>query len=83
MGDRVGYKVRFQERSSTSTQVGWPAGGALALPSQILYQTDGMLLREAMVDPHLTRYLAMLLGSTEQPVRSCAQVQLDRARRGS
>jgi len=52
VGERVGYKVRFQERSSGGTQ--------------ILYQTDGMLLREAMVDPHLTRYSWIVLDEAHE-----------------
>jgi hypothetical protein len=39
---QVGYSVRFDDKSSPSTR--------------IKYVTDGMLVREALVDPLLSRY---------------------------
>jgi ATP-dependent RNA helicase DHX8/PRP22 len=39
---QVGYSVRFDDASSPSTR--------------IKYMTDGMLLREAMLDPLLSKY---------------------------
>jgi len=52
LGDRVGYRVRFQEETSNNTQV--------------LYQTDGMLLREAMMDPILSRYSWVVLDEAHE-----------------
>ena len=39
---QVGYSVRFDDKSSNATR--------------IKYMTDGMLVREALLDPHLSRY---------------------------
>lgn len=39
---QVGYSVRFDDKSSSATR--------------IKYMTDGMLVREALLDPHLSRY---------------------------
>jgi HrpA-like RNA helicase len=39
---QVGYSVRFEDRTSAATR--------------IRYMTDGMLLREALLDPLLRRY---------------------------
>ena len=41
-GQQVGYSIRFDDRSSAATRV--------------KYLTDGMLLREALLDPLLRRY---------------------------
>ena len=41
---QVGYNVRFDDCTSDS--------------SRLIYMTDGMLLREALLDPLLRRYLA-------------------------
>jgi len=41
VGSLVGYRVRFQDVSDSRTR--------------LLYQTDGMLLREAMLDSSLSR----------------------------
>jgi HrpA-like RNA helicase len=51
IGTIVGYRVRFQDCSDlqgTNT-------------TRILYVTDGMLLREAMMDPLLSRYAVVIL----------------------
>ena len=47
LGSLVGYRVRFEDVTGGSTK--------------ILFQTDGMLLREAMVDPLLSRFDFKLL----------------------
>ena len=52
LGEEVGYSVRFDEKSSTKTVV--------------KYLTDGMLLREAMTDPLLTRYAAVILDEAHE-----------------
>jgi len=52
LGDKVGYRVRFQEETSSNTKV--------------LYQTDGMLLREAMMDPILSRYSWIVLDEAHE-----------------
>ncbi len=46
-GQRVGYRVRFDDCTSTETQ--------------LIYATDGMLLREAMADPLLQAYSVVFL----------------------
>ncbi|KAK3821204.1 MAG: P-loop containing nucleoside triphosphate hydrolase protein [Benniella sp.] len=47
MGQEVGYNIRFEDCTSEKTM--------------LQYMTDGMLLREAMNDPLLTRYSAIIL----------------------
>lgn len=47
LGATVGYSIRFEDCTSDSTI--------------LKYMTDGMLLREAMTDPLLTRYSAIIL----------------------
>lgn len=52
LGGEVGYSVRFDEKSSGSTVV--------------KYLTDGMLLREAMTDPLLSRYAVVVLDEAHE-----------------
>lgn len=52
LGDVVGYAVRFDERCSQATQV--------------RYATDGLLLREAVGDPTLSRYTHVLLDEVHE-----------------
>lgn len=47
LGTAVGYKVRFDDMTTPQTR--------------IIYATDGMLLRECMADPLLTRYAVVVL----------------------
>ena len=42
-GDEVGYSIRFEDKSSPQTR--------------IKFLTDGMLLREALLDPLLSRHV--------------------------
>ena len=42
------YRVRFEDSTTAETK--------------IIYQTDGMLLREAMLDPLLNKYSWIILG---------------------
>eukprot|EP00934_Nitzschia_sp_Nitz4_P001506 Nitzschia sp. Nitz4//scaffold114_size70088//5036//7183//NITZ4_005967-RA/size70088-processed-gene-0.30-mRNA-1//-1//CDS//3329533393//1506//frame0 len=48
LGNEVGYTIRFEDVSDPNTTV-------------LKFVTDGMLLREAMHDPLLTRYSAIVL----------------------
>ena len=52
LGGKVGYKVRFDNTTSTETRV--------------KYMTDGMLLREAMVDASLQRYGFIVLDEAHE-----------------
>ncbi|CAM9241012.1 unnamed protein product [Ectocarpus sp. 4 AP-2014] len=52
LGNTVGYTVRFDDRSSKSTR--------------IKYMTDGVLLREAMSDPLLSAYSAIVLDEAHE-----------------
>ncbi|KAL1914768.1 uncharacterized protein VTP21DRAFT_8026 [Calcarisporiella thermophila] len=47
LGQEVGYTIRFEDCTSNKTM--------------LKYMTDGMLLREAMADPLLQRYSAIIL----------------------
>ena len=52
LGDLVGYAIRFEEVSSEGTK--------------IKFLTDGMLLREAMTDPLLTRYGVVMIDEAHE-----------------
>ena len=47
LGDEVGYTIRFEDVSSRER-------------TRILYMTDGMLFRETLIDPLLTRYSVIM-----------------------
>lgn len=52
LGDLVGYAIRFEEVSSPATRM--------------KFLTDGMLLREAMMDPLLSRYGVVLIDEAHE-----------------
>ncbi|XP_022669351.1 putative ATP-dependent RNA helicase DHX33 [Varroa jacobsoni] len=52
LGTRVGYSVRFDDMSSPATR--------------IKYVTDGMLLREIVDDPQLTKYSVVILDEAHE-----------------
>lgn len=52
LGDLVGYAIRFEEVSSLATR--------------IKFLTDGMLLREAMMDPLLSRYGVVMIDEAHE-----------------
>lgn len=52
LGDEVGYTIRFDDVSSAKTR--------------IKYLTDGMLLREAMTDPALSKYSVIILDEAHE-----------------
>ena len=47
LGEEVGYSIRFEDLTSKNTI--------------IKYMTDGMLLREAMIDANLSKYSVIIL----------------------
>lgn len=47
LGEEVGYTIRFEDVSSKER-------------TRILYMTDGMLFRETLMDPLLTRYSVIM-----------------------
>ncbi len=52
LGQEVGYTIRFEDRSSQKTL--------------LKYLTDGMLLREAMNDPLLSKYGVIILDEAHE-----------------
>ena len=52
VGGRVGYRVRFDDHTSATTK--------------IKFMTDGMLLRESMVDPLLSKYVVIVLDEAHE-----------------
>jgi pre-mRNA-splicing factor ATP-dependent RNA helicase DHX15/PRP43 len=52
LGDEVGYTIRFENKSSDMTR--------------LKYLTDGMLLRESMIDPLLNKYGIIILDEAHE-----------------
>ena len=52
VGEEIGYTVRFDDRTSRRTQ--------------IKYMTDGMLQREALLDPLMSRYSVIMLDEAHE-----------------
>jgi len=52
LGEEVGYSIRFEDMTSPKTA--------------IKYMTDGMLLREALLDPKLNSYSALILDEAHE-----------------
>ncbi|KAG8371749.1 hypothetical protein BUALT_Bualt13G0120400 [Buddleja alternifolia] len=52
LGQKVGYAVRFEDETSSSTR--------------IKYMTDGLLLREALLDPYLSRYSVIIVDEAHE-----------------
>ncbi|KAG8901522.1 DEAH-box ATP-dependent RNA helicase prp43, partial [Tulasnella sp. 403] len=53
LGKQVGYTIRFEDMTETGTTF-------------LKYMTDGMLLREAMNDPSLSRYSTVILDEAHE-----------------
>ena len=52
LGEEVGYSIRFEDLTSASTR--------------IKFMTDGLLLREALVDPLLSRYSIIMVDEAHE-----------------
>ncbi|KAL8112050.1 hypothetical protein AgCh_019669 [Apium graveolens] len=52
VGQRVGYAIRFEDVTSNSTK--------------IKYMTDGLLLREALLDPYLSKYSVIIIDEAHE-----------------
>ena len=52
LGDQVGYSIRFEDYTSNKTI--------------IKYMTDGMLLREALLDKYLSNYSVIMLDQAHE-----------------
>lgn len=55
LGQEVGYTIRFEDCTSPETK--------------IKYMTDGMLLREALVDPELRKYSVIMLDEAHEVMK--------------
>ncbi|KEI40652.1 uncharacterized protein L969DRAFT_16014 [Mixia osmundae IAM 14324] len=53
LGDEVGYTIRFEDLSSPTR-------------TRIKYMTDGMLFREAMLDPLLSKYSVIMIDEAHE-----------------
>ncbi|KAM3341197.1 pre-mRNA-splicing factor ATP-dependent RNA helicase DEAH10 isoform X1 [Capsicum galapagoense] len=52
LGQRVGYAIRFEDVTSVQTK--------------IKYMTDGLLLREALLDPYLSKYSVIIVDEAHE-----------------
>lgn len=52
LGEEVGYTIRFEDRTSSKTR--------------IKYMTDGMLQREALLDPTMSKYSVIMLDEAHE-----------------
>ncbi|XP_078157704.1 RNA helicase family protein [Carex rostrata] len=52
LGQKVGYSIRFDDMTSPATR--------------IKYMTDGLLLREALLDPHLSKYNVIIVDEAHE-----------------
>ncbi|PKI52734.1 hypothetical protein CRG98_026885 [Punica granatum] len=52
LGQKVGYSIRFDDMTTGSTR--------------IKYMTDGLLLREALLDPYLSRYSVLIIDEAHE-----------------
>ena len=52
LGEEVGYSIRFEDRTGPNTR--------------IKYMTDGVLVRECLEDPHLSRYGVVMLDEAHE-----------------
>lgn len=52
LGQKVGYAIRFEDVTSSSTR--------------IKYMTDGLLVREALLDPFLSRYSTIIVDEAHE-----------------
>ena len=52
LGEEIGYSIRFEDCTSNSTV--------------IKYMTDGMLLREALLDPEMSAYSCIMLDEAHE-----------------
>lgn len=67
LGQEVGYSIRFEDVTSAATR--------------IKFLTDGLLLREALVDPLLSRYSVVMVDEAhERSLSSDVSISMDRMR---
>ena len=52
LGSTVGYTIRFEDKSCPQTR--------------LKYMTDGMMLRESMIDPMLSKYNVIILDEAHE-----------------
>jgi pre-mRNA-splicing factor ATP-dependent RNA helicase DHX16 len=52
LGNEVGYRIRFEDKTTDKTQM--------------IYMTDGMLLREILSDPVLSNYACIMIDEAHE-----------------
>ena len=70
LGKQVGYSIRFEDMTDPGTTF-------------LKYMTDGMLLREAMNDPELSRYSTIILDEAQNTTPEQMKMFLTRIGFGS
>jgi HrpA-like RNA helicase len=77
VGDRCGYAIRFEDKTTSKTEIKFMTDGKTLPPRNcclfitfflfcIVVLLSGLLLREAMSDPLLRRYAAIILDEAHE-----------------
>jgi len=64
LGSEVGYTIRFEDLTSPDTKIKYMVSDTIAASTHV--QTDGMLLRELLVDPDCSKYSVIMLDEAHE-----------------